>query len=175
MTMVVAQTDFMLSRNSIFLVGAILLLVETIVGIRRKQFSNKKLILDCGQLIFWPVKTIFSPFFKYSCQLQAFFRLAETSFSMNSFILTSGIGFPGQWKLFPFLQRFFFLVKTVTEISASQFLKKDHILTNGTDFLASGNHFLPIFRHQSTVAIGSNLFFNWNIFFSQFPHFGQWK
>ena len=32
---------------------------------------------------------------------------------------------------------------TVTEISAIQFLKKYYILTNATDFLASGNHFLP--------------------------------
>ena len=30
-------------------------------------------------------------------------------------------------------------METVTEISGSQFLKEDHILTNLTDFLANGN------------------------------------
>ena len=33
-------------------------------------------------------------------------------------------------------------METVTEISGSQFLKKDHILTNLNDFLAIGNLFL---------------------------------
>ena len=45
-------------------------------------------------------------------------------------------------------------METVTEISGSQFLKKDHILTNVTDFLAIGNHFLPFF--QTTVKIEEN-------------------
>ena len=36
-------------------------------------------------------------------------------------------------------------MKTVFSISGNQFLKKDHILTV-TDFLASGNHFLPFFK-----------------------------
>ena len=39
------QTDFLLSGKSIFLVRAILLLVESIIGIRSKQFSKKELNL----------------------------------------------------------------------------------------------------------------------------------
>ena len=34
-------------------------------------------------------------------------------------------------------------METVTEISESQFLRKDHILTDVADFLASGNQLLP--------------------------------
>ena len=34
-------------------------------------------------------------------------------------------------------------METVTEISESQILRKDHILTDVTDFLASGNQLLP--------------------------------
>ena len=67
-----------------------------------------------------------------------------------------------------FVQSFFFLVESVTEFSGRQFLKKEHFLNNVADFLASGNHFFPIFfRRQSTAISGSNLFFNWSIFFSQ--------
>ena len=40
-------------------------------------------------------------------------------------------------------------MKTVTEISGSQFLKKDHILTYVTGFLASGNH---IFSFSSDIS-----------------------
>ena len=36
----------------------------------------------------------------------------------------------------------------------SQFLKKHHILTNVTDFLASENHFLPFF--QAAVKMEEN-------------------
>ena len=42
-----------------FLVSAISLLVETMIGIRRKQFWEKELILASGQLIFWLVEIIF--------------------------------------------------------------------------------------------------------------------
>ena len=65
---------------------------------------------------------------------------------MKSFTTISANGFSGSWKSFPFVQRFLLHVEIVTEISGSQFLKKDHILTNETDFLASGDHFLPIFQ-----------------------------
>ena len=37
-----------------------------------------------------------------------------------------------------------------------------------TDFLASGNNFLPFLRQQSTAASESSFLFNWNIFFSQY-------
>ena len=56
------QTDFQFSGQNIFLVRAILLLVETIIGIRSKQFSKKELILPKRQLttwIFWLLETIF--------------------------------------------------------------------------------------------------------------------
>ena len=38
-----------------FLVSAIALLEKTIIGIRRKQFSEKELVIASGQLIFWLV------------------------------------------------------------------------------------------------------------------------
>ena len=42
-------------------------------------------------------------------------------------------------------------MKTVTEISGSQFLKKDYILNNVTDFLARGNHFFPFSSDSSQL------------------------
>ena len=74
--MQLVQTDFMLSESSIFLVSAILLLVETITGIRRTQFANKKLILASGQL-------------KGHFQRNPLFRLVEKGFeaSGNRFLL----------------------------------------------------------------------------------------
>ena len=42
-------------------------------------------------------------------------------------------------------------MKTITEISGSQFLKKDHILTYVTGFLASGNHFFPFSSDTSQL------------------------
>ena len=56
------QTDFLLTWKSICLVRTILLLVETIIRIRSKQFSKKELILAKRQLktgIFWLLETIF--------------------------------------------------------------------------------------------------------------------
>ena len=45
-------------------------------------------------------------------------------------------------------------MKTLTLITGSQFLKKYHILTNITDFLASAKHFLPFF--QTAVKMEEN-------------------
>ena len=50
--------------------------------------------------------------------------------------------FPASVNRFFFVERFFLLVKTVTETSRSQLWKKEHSLTNVTDFLASETHFL---------------------------------
>ena len=74
----------------------------------------------------------------------------ETYFSMISYILASGNGFSGQWKLISFAKRFFLLVEAVTEIRESQFLRRDHILTDVIDFLASGNQLLPLSRTEVT-------------------------
>ena len=46
-------------RKQYFLVRAILLLVETIIGITRKYLSKNDLILASGPLIFWPGETGF--------------------------------------------------------------------------------------------------------------------
>ena len=62
------ETDFLSSGNSAFLIRAIFLLVEAIIGIGRKQFSKKQLIIASGQLIFWVAETIFSRLFRDSCQ-----------------------------------------------------------------------------------------------------------
>ena len=69
-----------------FLIIAIFMLVETIIGIRGKHFSKKKLILAGGQLIFRLVETVFfSPFF-YRL-LPVFYRLVEKYFSTKLIIL----------------------------------------------------------------------------------------
>ena len=41
-------------------------------------------------------------------------------------------------------------METVTEVSGSQFFK-DHILTNETDFLTSGNYFFPFSSDSSQL------------------------
>ena len=80
-----------------------------------------------------------------------FLGLVEMSFSMKSFIGSGKWKQAGYWKWFLlvetnfFVPRFFLLVETVTAISESQFLRKDHILTNVTDFLPSRDQFLPFF------------------------------
>ena len=58
-------------------------------------------------------------------------------------------------------------METVTETSGSQLSKKEHILTNVTDFLASGTNFFHFLRQQSTAVCGNSSFFNWNMFFNQ--------
>ena len=84
------EKELLPSGNSVFLVRAILLLVENIIGIRNKQFSKKELILASRQLIFWLVGTIFFFIFQRLLPVIAFFGLLETSFSTKSFILDSG-------------------------------------------------------------------------------------
>ena len=48
-------------------------------------------------------------------------------------------------------------METVTEISESQFFRKDYILTNVTDFLASGNQLLSV--SQTTVSNSGKVYF----------------
>ena len=59
------------------------LLVEAIIGIRRKQFSNKELIIANGQLIFWLGETIFFSIFQRPLPVIIFFRLVEMIFQEN--------------------------------------------------------------------------------------------
>ena len=76
------ETDILLSGKSIFLVRAIWLLVETIVGIRSKQ-SKEELIVASGQLIFWLMKTIFFLHFleaPASDFFASFFRSSRNAF-----------------------------------------------------------------------------------------------
>ena len=73
-------------------------------------------------------------FFENTCARVNFFLQGQTYFVQTVF----------------FVQRFLFLLETVTEISESQFLKKDHILINIADFLANGNHF-SIFSDSSQL------------------------
>ena len=63
-------------------------------------------------------------------------------------------------EVFPFSE-------TIAEISGSQFLKEDQILTIVTDFLAGGAIFFHFIRQQSTATSGSSLCYKWSIFFSQ--------
>ena len=63
--------------NQNFLVRAILLLVETIIGIKGKPFSKKVLILASEQLIFRLVETIFFSIFQRFLTGIVFFGLVE--------------------------------------------------------------------------------------------------
>ena len=63
---------------------------------------------------------------------------------MKFFILGGGNGFSGYWKPFWFAQSFS-SVENVTEINGSQFLKKDHILTNENWFMGLWNPFSSFF------------------------------
>ena len=76
------EKDFLSSRNNVFFVGAIFLLVETAIGIWGKQFSMKEGNITSGRLIYWLVQN-FSTFF--------FLHLSD--FSMKPFISASENGF----------------------------------------------------------------------------------
>ena len=65
-----------------------------------------------------------------------------------------------------FVQSFFFLVETATEISGSQFLKKDRILNNVTDFLASGNNFFPFSFDSSQLLSAEAVYSSTEAYFS---------
>ena len=68
--------------------------MEAIIGIRRKQFSNKELIIANGQLIFWLEETIFFLYFSETPASDSFFLLSSgNDVSRKSFILASGILF----------------------------------------------------------------------------------
>ena len=62
-------------------------------------------------------------------------------------------------------------MKTVTEISGSQFLKKDHILTYVTGFLASGNHFFPFSSDTSQLLSMEVVYSLTEAYFSANPSF----
>ena len=76
---IIMEKDFLSSRNNVFFVVAIFLLVETIIGIWGKEFSMKELNITSGQLIFWLV--------------QNHFVLLFSDFSMKPFISASENGF----------------------------------------------------------------------------------
>ena len=99
----------------------------------------------------------------------------ETSFSMKSFILASGNEFSDWWKLISFVQRFFLLVETVTEISESQFLREDYILANVTDFLAGGNQLLPLSLTTVNCCQWKQFLLQLEHIFQLIIHSGYWK
>ena len=74
-----------------------------------------------------------------------------------------------------FVQSYFFLVETVTEISGSQFLKKDHILNNVADILGSGNHFFPSSLDSSQLLLVEAVYYSTEAYFSVNPPFGLLK
>ena len=87
------QTDFLPSGNSIFLVSAISLLVETIIGIKRKQLWEKDVIFDSGQLIFWLVEIIFFSIFQKLLPVIVYFPSNGSVFFTKYFIPTRRTGF----------------------------------------------------------------------------------
>ena len=129
----------------------------------KQTLWKKELILVRGRLVFWLVKNVFfSPFFRDFCQF--FFCLVDTSFSKNALITAGENGFSSWGRPFSSVHKIFLPVEAVTEISGSQFLKKGHLLTNITDFLVSGNHFLSFF--ETTV----NCCCQWKLFIVELEH-----
>ena len=115
------------------------------------------------------MKTIFSLHFSETPASDSFFPSSGTSFQWNihwerkvetswlvemDFLLVETISS---------VQRFLLLIKTVTAISESHFLRKDHILTNVTDFLANGNQLLPFFQKEVNCC-------QWKQFLLQLDH-----
>ena len=137
------QTDFQPSENNTFWSE----LVET--GNQEKTIFKERAHF-CQNTIFFP-----------------FFSETQNNFSTKPFIPTTGNGFSGYWKPFSFVQRFFFQLEKAPEISGSNFLKKDHILTNATDFLARENHFFHFFQTFFILQLAH--------IFKQILHFGWWK
>ena len=62
-------------------------------------------------------------------------------------------------------------MEIVTEISGSQFLKKNHILNNVTDFLATGNHFFPFSSDSSQLLSVEEVYSSTEAYFSVNPSF----
>ena len=99
-------------------------------NIKKKDFFEKPLIT---MIITWQIRAVkgqrlavIDRWLALSCSA----GLVETDFLASENVF--------------FCSEIFLLVKTITDISGGEFLKKDHILTNKKiDFLASGNHFLP--------------------------------
>ena len=91
------------------------------------------------ELSFYQWKTLLNvggiQFFKKTCARVNFFLPGQTNFVQTVF----------------FVQSFFFLVETVTEISGRCSLKKDHILNNVTGFQASVNYFFPFSSDRSQM------------------------
>ena len=102
-------------------------------------------LIRLGQTNFPPVETMF---FVRAISL-VFFSVFFFSvywkrlFQRNPSLWSVETDFPASWNrffcFFVFFQRLFLLVETVTETSGSE--KKEHMLTNITDILASGTHF----------------------------------
>ena len=64
-------------------------------------------------------------------------------------------------------------MEAVTEITESQFLKKDLILTNVTDFLPSGNQFLPFFQTAINYCQWKQFILKLGHVVSPTPHYGS--
>ena len=116
------DTDFAPSGNSILLVRTILLLVEIIIGIRRKQFWKKQLILAGGKLLFRPVEIIFLHFSEILANWSIYFS--------QYFILASEIKFFVYWKQYCFILRFFLLAETMIEMRGKSIFKEEPLDTN---------------------------------------------
>ena len=93
-------------------------------------------------------------------------------FSSTGNVYFNEILHSGQWKrIFRLVETFLFSevflqVKTVTETSGSQLQKKEHALTNVTDFRASRTHFLSFFQTTVNCCL-------WKQFILQFKHIFQ--
>ena len=104
------------------------------------SFYQWKLLLNLGGI----------QFFKNTYARVNFFLPGQTYFVQTVF----------------FVQSYFFLVETITEISGSQFLKKYHILNNVTDILGSGNHFFPFSQDSSQLLSAEAVYSSTEAYFS---------
>ena len=122
------------------------------------------------------METVFFSIFRRLLPVTVFFRLVETPISTKSSILAGGNGFSGYWELFFFfVHKFFLPVETVKEISERQFLKKKHIVTNVTDFLLSGNHFLRFSQTGVNCCHWKQFCLQVKHIFQPILHSGWWK
>ena len=121
-------------------------------------------------------KPFFSPFFGDSCQWQFFFIWWKRLFQRNLPFWLVGTDFPAIGNcFFFFVHKFFLPVETVKEISERQFLKKKHIVTNVTDFLLSGNHFLRFSQTGVNCCQWKQFCLQVKHIFQPILHSGWWK
>ena len=114
--------------------------------------------------IFWLIfQRLLWLFFQRLLQKKAIFLSIGNVFLNESFIPAIGEGYFSLMETVTLLENFLLLAETVYAMSGNQFSGQNSFLLVETDFLASGNHVLPlsyIFFKESFIPISRNLFFS---------------